>query len=135
MCLLHSYPVFVLCCYHRMTLMTRIILYFAAIFKLLVSFVSFDDLNILFVVPMSHMPFVASPAPIHRHTLCFELRVLIKIFPRIILRLISLLSLPGVMLSSVVLRVWLKWWNFIEVFMSFVAHVLFCVVCCLNIPY
>ena len=108
--------------------MTRIIIDFAAIFKLLVSFVSFDDLDILFVVPMPHMPFVASPALIHRHALCFELRVLIKIFPRIILRLISHLSFPGVLLASVVFRVRLKRWNLVEVFVSFVAHVLFCVV-------
>ena len=115
--------------------MTRIIIYFAAIFKLLVSFVSFDDLDILFVVPMPHMPFVASSALIHRHALCFELRVLVKILPSVILRLVSLLSLPRMLFSSVVLRVRLKRWNLIEVFVSFVAHVLFCVVCCLNIPY
>ena len=101
---------------------------FAAIFKLLVSFVSFDDLDILFVVPMSHMPFVARPAPIHRHALCFELRVLIEILPSIILRLVSLLSLPGMMLASIVLRVRLKRWNLVEVFVSFAAHVLF--LCC-----
>ena len=101
---------------------------FATIFKLLVSFVSFDDLDILFVVPMPHMPFVARPALIHRHTLCFELRVLIKIFPRIILRLVSLLSLPRVLLASIVFRVRLERWNLIEVFVSFVAHVLF--LCC-----
>ena len=77
---------------------------------------------------MPHMPFVARPAPIHRHTLCFELRVLIEIFPRIILRLISLLSLPGVLLASIVFRVRLKRWNLIEIFVSFVAHVLF--LCC-----
>ena len=82
---------------------------------------------------MSDVPFVASPAPIHRHTLCFELRVLIKIFPRIILRLVSLLSLPGVLLASIVLRVWLKRWNLVEVFVFVVAHVLF-LCCCLNIP-
>ena len=74
------------------------------------------------------MPFVASPAPIHRHALCLELRVLIEIFPGIILRLVSLLRLPGVMLASIVLRVRLKRWNFVEVFMSFVAHVLY--LCC-----
>ena len=101
---------------------------FAAIFKLLVSFVSFDDLDILFVVPMSHMPFVASPTPIHRHSLCLELRILIKIFPGIIFRLVGLLSLPGMLLASIVLRVRLKRWNLVEVFVSFVAHVLFCVV-------
>ena len=74
------------------------------------------------------MPFVARPAPIHRHTLRLEFRVLIKIFPRIILCLVSLLRLPGVMLASIVLRVRLKRWNFVEVFMSFVIHVLF--LCC-----
>ena len=74
------------------------------------------------------MPFVARPAPIHRHTLCLELRVLIEIFPSIILRLVSLLRIPGVMLASIVLRVRLKRWNFVEVFMSFVIHVLF--LCC-----
>ena len=77
---------------------------------------------------MSHMPFVASPAPIHRHALCLELRVLIEIFPSIILRLVSLLSLPGVLLACVVLRVRLKRWNLVEVFVSFIAHVLF--LCC-----
>ena len=74
---------------------------------------------------MSYVPFVARPAPIHRHALCLELRVLIKIFPSIILRLISLLRLPGVLLASIVLRVRLKRWNFVEVFVFVVAHVLF----------
>ena len=74
------------------------------------------------------MPFAARPAPIHRHTLCFELRVLIEILPSVILRFVSLLSLPGVMLASVVFRVRLKRWHLVEVFVSFVAHVLFCVV-------
>ena len=77
---------------------------------------------------MSDVPFVASPAPIHRHALCFELRVLIKILPSFILSLVSLLSLPGVLLASVVFRVRLKRRHLVEVFMSFVAHVLFCVV-------
>ena len=77
---------------------------------------------------MPHMPFLTRPALIHRHALCFELRVLIKIFPRIILGLISLLSLPRVMLASIVFRVRLERWNLIEVFVSFVAHVLF--LCC-----
>ena len=76
------------------------------------------------------MPFVARPALIHRHSLCLELRFLIKIFPRIILRLISLLSLPGVLLACVVFRVRLKRWNLIEVFVSFIAHVLF--LCCVK---
>ena len=73
---------------------------------------------------MSDVPFVARPTPIHRHTLCLELRVLIKILPRIILSLVSLLSLPRMLLASVVLRVRLKRWNLVEVFVSFVAHVL-----------
>ena len=77
---------------------------------------------------MPHMPFVARPAPIHRHTLSFELRILIKIFPGIILRLVSLLSFPGMLLACVVLRVRLKRRNLVEVFMSFIAHVLF--LCC-----
>ena len=74
------------------------------------------------------MPFIASPALINRHALCLELRVLIKIFPSIILRLVSLLRLPGVLLASIVLRVRLKRRNLVEVFVSFVAHVLF--LCC-----
>ena len=74
---------------------------------------------------MSHMPFIASPAPISRHPLCLELRVLIEILPRVILRFVSHLSLPGVMLASIVLRVRLKWRHLVEVFVSFVAHVLF----------
>ena len=75
------------------------------------------------------MPFIARPALIHRHAPCFELRVLIKIFPGIILRLISHLSFPGVLLASVVFWVRLKRWNLVEVFVSFVTHVLFfCVV-------
>ena len=77
---------------------------------------------------MPHMPFVASPAPIYRHTLCLELRVLIEIFPRVILGLVSLLRLPGVLLASVVFRVRLKRRNLVEVFVSFVTHVLF--LCC-----
>ena len=77
---------------------------------------------------MSYMPFVASPAPIHRHALCLELRVLIKIFPSIILRLVGLLRLPRVMLSCVVLRVRLKRRHLVEIFVSVVAHVLF--LCC-----
>ena len=76
---------------------------------------------------MSYMPFVARPALIHRHALCFELRVLIKILPSIILSLISLLSLPGVLLASVVLRVRLERRHLVKVFV-FVAHVLF--LCC-----
>ena len=76
------------------------------------------------------MPFVARPAPIHRHALCFELRVLIKIFPGIVLSLVGLLSLPGVLLASVVLGVRLKRRHLVEVFVSIVAHVLFCVVLC-----
>ena len=80
---------------------------------------------------MPHMPFVASPAPIHRHALCLELRVLIEIFPRIILRLVSLLSLPRVLLACIVFRVRLKRRHLVKVFMSFVAHVL--ILCCLKI--
>ena len=80
---------------------------------------------------MSDVPFVASPALIHRHALCFELRVLIEILPSIILRLISHLSFPGVLLASVVLRVRLERRYFIEVFVFVVAHVLF--LCCLKI--
>ena len=80
---------------------------------------------------MSYMPFIASPAPIHRHALCFELRVLIKIFPSIVLSLVGLLSLPGVLLASIVLRVRLKWRHLVEVFMSFITHALF--LCCLKI--
>lgn len=80
--------------------------------------------NLLTLVgPMPHMPFVASSAPIHRHALCFELRILIKIFPSIILRLVSLLRLPGVMLACVVLRVRLERRHFVEVFVFVVAHV------------
>ena len=78
---------------------------------------------------MPHMPFLTSPALIHRHALCFELRVLIEIFPRIILRLVGHLSLPGVLLASIVFGVRLKRWNLVEVFMSFVAHVLVFVLC------
>lgn len=74
------------------------------------------------------MPFVASPALIHRHALCLELRVLIEILPGIILRLISLLRLPGVLLACVVLRVRLERRNLVEVFVSFVTHVSF--LCC-----
>ena len=77
---------------------------------------------------MSHMPFIASPAPIHRHALCLELRVLIKKFPSIVLRLVSLLRLPRVLLASVMFRVRLKRRNLVEVFVSFVAHVLY--LCC-----
>ena len=77
---------------------------------------------------MSYMPFIASPAPIHRHALCLELRVLIEIFPGIILRLVSLLSLPGMLLAGVVLRVRLKRRHLVEVFMSVFTHVLF--LCC-----
>ena len=76
---------------------------------------------------MPHMPFVASPALIHRHAICLELLVLIEIFPSIILGLVSLLSLPRMLLASVVLRVWLKRRHLVEVFV-FVAHVLF--LCC-----
>ena len=70
------------------------------------------------------MPFVARLAPIHRHSLCLELRVLIKKFQRVILGLISLLRLPRALLACVVFRVRLKWRYFIEAFVSFVAHVL-----------
>ena len=76
------------------------------------------------------MPFVASPALIHRHALCFELRVLIKIFPGIVLSLVSLLRFPRAMLASVVFWVRLKRWNLVEVFVSFVAHVWF--LCCVK---
>ena len=83
---------------------------------------------------MSDVPFVARPAPIHRHALCLELRVLIEKFPRVILRLVSLLSLPGVLLACVVLRVRLKRRHLVEVFMSVFTHVLFCVVLfCVNV--
>ena len=74
---------------------------------------------------MPHMPFVARPTLIHRHALCLELRILIEIFPGIILSLISLLSLPGAMLACIVFRVRLERWNLVEVFVSFVTHVLF----------
>lgn len=80
---------------------------------------------------MPHMPFVARPAPIHRHALCFELRVLIEIFPRIILGLVSHLRLPGVLLASIVLRVRLERWHLVEVFVFVVAHIL--LLCCLKI--
>ena len=73
---------------------------------------------------MSDVPFAARPALIHRHALCFELRVLIEIFPSVILRLVGHLSFPRMMLASVVLRVRLKRWHLVEVFV-FVAHVLF----------
>ena len=74
------------------------------------------------------MPFVASPAPINSHALCFEPRILIKKFPSVIFRLVSLLSLPRMMLASIVFRVRLERWHLVEVFVSFVAHVLF--LCC-----
>ena len=77
---------------------------------------------------MSYMPFIARSTPIHRHALCLELLVLIEIFPRVILRLVSLLRLPRAMFACVVLRVRLERWHLIEVFVSFVAHVLF--LCC-----
>ena len=77
---------------------------------------------------MSDVPFVASPALIHRHALCLELRVLIEIFPSIILSLVGLLSLPRMLLSSIMFRVRLKRRHLVEVFVSFVAHVLF--LCC-----
>ena len=80
---------------------------------------------------MPHMPFLTRPALIHRHTLCLELRVLIEILPRIILRLVSLLSLPRMLLASIVLRVRLERWHLVEVFVSVVAHVL--ILCCLKI--
>ena len=80
---------------------------------------------------MSHMPFVASPAPIHRHSLGFEFRVLIEIFPRIILGLVSHLSLPRMLLSSIMFRVRLERRNLVEVFVSVIAHVSFCVVLCI----
>ena len=70
------------------------------------------------------MPFIARPASIHRHALCFELRVLIKILPSIILRLISHLSFPRVLLACIVFGVRLKRRHLVEVFVSFVAHVL-----------
>ena len=73
---------------------------------------------------MPHMPFVARPALIHRHALCLELRVLIEKFPRIILRLVSLLSLPRMLLASIVLRVRLKRRNLVEVFVFVATHVL-----------
>ena len=87
-----------------------------------------NPLIFLDVYLMPHMPFVARPALIYRHSLCFELRVLIEKFPRIILSLVSLLSLPRMLLASIVLRVWLKRRHFVEVFMSFVTHVLY--LCC-----
>lgn len=60
--------------------------------------------------------------------MCFEIRVLLQELPSIILSLVSLLSLPGVMLASIVFRVRLKRWNLVEVFMSVFTHVLF--LCC-----
>ena len=77
------------------------------------------------------MPFIASPAPINRHAFCFELRVLIKILPSIILRLVGLLSLPRMLLASIVLRVRLERRHLVEVFVFVTAHVLF--LCCLKI--
>ena len=77
---------------------------------------------------MPNMPFLTRPAPINRHAICFELRVLIEIFPSIVLRLVSLFRLPGVLLSSIVLGVRLERWNLVEVFVSFIAHVL--ILCC-----
>ena len=74
------------------------------------------------------MPFIARPTPVHRHAICFELRVLIEIFPRIILRLVSLLGLPGMLLASIVFRVRLERRNFVEVFVFVATHVL--VLCC-----
>ena len=80
---------------------------------------------------MPHMPFVARLAPIHRHAICLELRVLIEIFPRIILSLVGLLSLPRALLASVVLRVRLERRHLVEVFVFVAAHVLF--LCCLDV--
>ena len=77
---------------------------------------------------MAYVPFAARSAPIHRISLCFELRVLLQELPSIVLRLVGLLRLPRVLLASVVFRVRLKRWNLVEVFVSFVAHVLF--LCC-----
>ena len=74
---------------------------------------------------VSDVPFIASPALIHRHALCFELRVLIKILPSIILRLVGLLSLPRMLLSSIMFRVRLKRRHLVEVFVSVFTHVLF----------
>lgn len=56
---------------------------------------------------------------------------LIEIFQSIILRLVGLISLPRALLASVVLMFLRKRRNLVEVFMSFVAHVLF--LCCLKI--
>ena len=53
---------------------------------------------------------------------------LIEIFQSVILRLVGLLSLPRALLANVVLRLLLKRMNLVEVFMSFVTHVLF--LCC-----
>ena len=77
---------------------------------------------------MPDVPFVARPAQIHRISLCLELRVLLQELPRIILRLVSLLSLPRVLLACVVFRVRLERRHLVEVFVSVVAHVLFSVV-------
>ena len=73
---------------------------------------------------MPHMPFVARPALIHRHALCFELRILIEIFPRIILRFVSLLSFPRMLLACIVFMVRLERWHLVEVFVFVIAHVL-----------
>lgn len=77
------------------------------------------------------MPFLSSPAPIHRISLCFEIRVLLQELPSIIIRLVSLLCLPGMFLACVVFRVRLKRWHLVEVFMSVFTHVLY--LCCLKI--
>ena len=81
---------------------------------------------ILFLVDdMPDVVFVASPALIHRISLCLEFRVLLQELPRIILRLVSLLCFPGALLACVVFGVRLEWRNLVEILVSVVAHVLF----------
>lgn len=55
----------------------------------------------------------------------------IKIFQGIIIRIVSILIIPRMLLASIVLLVRLELWNLVEVFVSFVTHVLF--LCCFKI--
>ena len=124
---------------NRMSLMADSMNYLVYLVNLVITFKPSSCSSCYPLAPsllcfVSDVPFVASPALINRHALYLELRVLIKIFPRIILGLVSLLRLPGAMLECVVFRVRLERRHLVKVFVSFVAHVLYlccCRLCCL----
>ena len=71
------------------------------------------------------MPLLTDLTQVRMPADCLQSRILIQKLQRIILRIVSILIIPRMLLASVLFRTRFERWNLVEAFVSVFTHVLF----------